>query len=293
MQFELSYQGYTAVIESHGGELISFKDREGKEYIWSGDPAFWFGRNPLLFPIVGNLKEGTVKFGETAYQMSRHGFARDQEFKAVEQSADRIIMELQESEVTLARYPYPFKLQVIQQLLDGGFSTTFRVENTGNQKMPFCIGAHTAFRCPMKEGETFEEYDIVFDEKETVDLRRLTAEGLVSHELTEPFLKEEDRYSLNYDIFARIDTIVLEGLKSQGISLEHRDNGKGLRMEFEGFPMLAFWTKGVEQAPFICLEPWHGCAAVDNETGNFEDKPHCMVLQPGEVKTLTYTVTVK
>ena len=213
------------------------------------------------------------------------------EFDVVDRSEDRIVFELRENEQTLKRFPYPFKLQVCHQLTEDGFYTSLCVENTGSTTMPFCIGAHPAFRCPLQYGECFEEYDIIFDQAEEISMRRLTEEGLLSHSLREPFLAGQDRFSLNYDIFARVDTIILEGLKSEGVRLVHRENGHGIRMEFKGFPLIGFWTKGAQKAPFICLEPWHGCAAVDNETGEFVDKPYCITLRPGEKKTLEYRVS--
>lgn len=290
MQFELSFQGFRAIADSHGGELVSLRDTKGTEYIWSGDPAFWAGRNPLLFPIVGSLKGGKVQFDGKEYKMSRHGFARDQEFEVADRTEDRIVFELRENQSTLARYPYPFKVQVCHQLTQGGFSTSLRVENTGDKPMPFCIGAHTAFRCPLREGERFEDYEIIFDRPEEASMRLLTKEGLLSSALRERLLAGQERFTLDYELFARIDTVILENLKSESIRLAHRENGHGVRMEFKGFPMLAFWTKGVEKAPFVCLEPWHGCAAVEDETGEFTDKPHCITLGPGEVKSLEYKV---
>lgn len=292
MQFELSFQGLRAIADSHGGELVSFRDKQGVEYIWGGDPAYWSGRNPLLFPIVGSLKNGTVRFDGQEYKMSRHGFARDHEFEVVEQTAGRIVFELRENPSTLERYPYPFKLRVCHQLAEGGFSTTFRIENTGSNSMPFCIGAHTAFRCPLQEVECFEDYEIIFDQPEETSMRLLTQEGLLSPSLCEPFLTGQNRFALDYDLFARVDTVILENIKSESICLAHKENGHGVRMDFKGFPMLSFWTKGAEKAPFICLEPWHGCAAVEDEPGEFIDKPHCIILRPGEVKTLDYKVAV-
>ncbi len=291
MQLELSFQGLRAIADSHGGELVSFRDKQGVEYIWGGDPAYWSGRNPLLFPIVGSLKNGTVRFDGQEYKMSRHGFARDHEFEVVEQTADRIVFELREDLSTLERYPYPFKLQVRHQLDEDGFSTSFCVENTGSAPMPFCIGAHTAFCCPLQEGERFEDYDIVFEQSEEIAMRLLTNEGLLSSSLCEPFVSGQDRFALSYELFSRVDTVILENLKSKSICLAHRENGHGVRMDFKGFPLLAFWTKGAEKAPFICLEPWHGCAAVEDESGEFIDKPHCIILQPGEEKTLQYKVS--
>lgn len=293
MKYELRFRGRRAEVDSHGGELVSFRDAEGTEYIWSGDPAIWPGRNPLLFPIVGNLKDGAVYFEGERYEMSRHGFARDNEFALLEQEENRLVLELRESEATLARYPYPFSLQVSQELTENGFSTGFRVENTGSRPMPFCIGAHTAFRCPIREGESFADYEIVFDRPEEASRICLTPEGLIGHDQREPFLQGEDRFPLNHELFARVDTVILENLRSKGICLRHKETGRGIRMEFESFPMLAFWTKGAEKAPFICLEPWHGCAAVDNESGEFRDKPRCITLEPGELISFQYRVFIR
>ena len=293
MLFELCNQQFQAVVDSHGGELVSLRDSRGTEYIWNGDPAFWPGRNPLLFPIVGNLKNGTVLFDGKPYQMSRHGFARNSEFTLVEQSADHMVLELRENEETLSRYPYAFSLQVCQQLAEDGFSTSFRVKNTDTKLLPFCIGAHTAFRCPLHAGERFEDYQIVFDKPETADMLLLTPQGLVSHSHRESFLNQQDRFDLDRSVFRRLDTIILQDLHSTGVSLLHKETGHGIHMDFTGFPMLAFWTKGDLEAPFVCVEPWHGCAAVDDENGNFQKKPHCITLQPGEVKELNYTISIK
>jgi galactose mutarotase-like enzyme len=171
--------------------------------------------------------------------------------------------------------------------------TNVRVENTGERPMPFCIGAHTAFRCPIREGESFEDYEIVFDQPEEAERLCLTPQGLIGHGQRQPFLNGEDRFTLNHGLFARVDTVILENLRSKGICLRHKESGRGVRMEFEGFPMLAFWTKGAEKAPFICLEPWHGCAALDNESGEFRDKPRCITLDPGGVIDLQYNIFVE
>lgn len=293
MQFELMHKDMRAVAESHGGELVSLRDRSGTEYIWSGSAPFWSGRNPVLFPIVGRLKNGTVTYDGQTGEMAQHGFARKSGFAVLEQTADSILFELRESEETLKQYPFPFSLQVRHTLNENGFSTEFRVENTGTAPMPFCIGAHTAVCCPIHEGERFEDYEIVFDEKETASMLLLNENNLISHKDREPLLENQDRFTLDYSVFERLDTIILEGLHSTGVSLLHRETGRGVRMEFSGFPMIAFWTQGAMKAPFICLEPWHGCAAVDNEDGSFAGKRHCITLFPGESRTLKYTLSLR
>lgn len=289
MQYSLTYRETNVAIDSHGGELVSFRDSSGLEYIWSGDPAFWSGRNPLLFPIVGNLKNGEVSIQGRTYRMSRHGFARDNEFTLLEKTDDSITLELRENRATLECYPFPFSLQVCHRVMNDRFSTTYRVENTGGLPMPFCIGAHTAFRCPLRAGERFEDYAVVFDSPQTASMRLLSSDGLLT-ELREPVLEGQDSFPLDRSVFSRVDTMIFDDLSVKAVSLLNLETGHGVRMEFSGFPMLAFWTKGDTDAPFICMEPWHGCAALTDETGNFTDKPGCIVLSAGESKTFSYTV---
>ena len=137
MTFELKKGGLRAAARTLGGELVSLRDGSGREHIWEGDPAFWSGQNPILFPIVGALKEGKVDIGGTVYEMGRHGFARGMEFAPAEQGEDFVTLELRETEDTLKCYPFPFSLKVTHRLLEDGFTTTFSVTNTGTAPMPF------------------------------------------------------------------------------------------------------------------------------------------------------------
>ena len=286
MMFELKKGGLRAAARTLGGELVSLKDGDGLEYIWEGNPAFWSGQNPVLFPIVGSLKEGKVETGGRTCEMGRHGFARGMEFSPVEQGEDFIVLELRDSEETLARYPFHFALRVRHQLLDDGFSTSFTVKNTGADPMPFCIGAHTAIRCPLRKGERFEDYELLFEEPEYADSHLLNADGVIRHNGRRPMLDGSGRLELDYGVFAEMDTIIFSMLRSGTVSLVHRETGQGVQLDFHEFPMVAFWTK--PGAPYLCLEPWQGCAAWDNESGRFEDKPFCTVLEPGGEKSMTY-----
>lgn len=291
MQINLKFRDVTGIVDSHGGELVSFKDKTGKEYIWCGDPAFWSGRNPNLFPIVGSLKDGKIEINGNEYAMGRHGFARNSEYEVIDQGEDYVVFELTENENTLKCYPFKFSFRIIHRLQENGFSTEYAVTNTGDTTMPYCVGAHTAFNCPMNEGEKFEDYQLVFDKEEEAETLLLTSAGLFQNGDTEPMLSGKV-LPLNYDNYARLDTIVFKNLNSKGVSLAHKETGCGIHMEFEQFPMIAFWTKGAEKAPYICLEPWHGCAGYANETGRIQDKPYVICLEPGETKSLKYTVTM-
>ena len=285
MIFELKKGALRATAQTRGGELASLRDGGGREYIWEGDPAFWPGQNPILFPIVGSLLNGKIQINGTTYEMGRHGFARGMEFAPVEQGEDFVALELRETEETLACYPFPFSLRVTHRLLEDGFSTAFSVQNTGGSSMPFCIGGHTAIRIP--EGERFEDFHLLFDQAETADSHLLSPQGIILHDGRKAMLDGTGTLALDYQDFAQMDTLIFSMLRSGNVSLVHRETGRGVRLDFHEFPMVAFWTK--PGAPFLCMEPWQGCAAWDNESGRFEDKLFCATLQPGEVKELAYT----
>jgi len=292
MELQLKKGNMTAIVTDAGAELISLVDGRGMEYIWCGDSAYWGGRNPVLFPIVGNLMDGQVKCKGETYYMGRHGFARNSVFAVSAQGEDFVEYQLVSSDATKEKYPYEFDLRVRHILHEDGFTTAFTVINNGAEALPYCVGAHTAFRCPMKDGEQFTDYEIFFPEEETCHTRVLSGAGCIRSDLTLPMLEATHVLPLRYEPFAELDTLIFEALKSKKVTLRHKSEGHGVTMEFADFPMMAFWTNGGKQAPFICIEPWHGCAAVVGESGNLEDKPYAITLQPGEEKTLAYTVSV-
>lgn len=290
MEYALKNERSTAAVTTHGGELISFKDG-GTEYLWQGDPAYWAGRDPILFPIVGALKDGVAASANGPCRMDRHGFARHSEFTLVRQRPDSVTLQLTESAQTLAQYPYPFRLRVTHELTVGGFKTSYAVKNTGPSPMPYCIGGHTAFNCPLYPGEAFEDYRLVFDREECARSVAVHPGGLLGGFLAgEEYLFQTDTIPLRHEIFDRADTLIYNGLSSAGVSLVHRDTGRGLRVDFRQFPMLGIWTMPGKNAPYICIEPWQGCGALLDETGRFEEKRHAVILAPGEEKTLSFAV---
>lgn len=293
MKVELKRGAYTAVVNIRGGELVSFQDGQGVEYIWGGDPKSWQGQNPNLFPIVGNLRDGRVAFNGKVCEMARHGFARGSEFTVAEQGEDYVVMELRDSPETLACYPYHFVFRVRHQLVDDGFSTQFEVRNPGGEDLLFCVGGHTGVNCPLEEGKRFEDYRLVFDQAEHTKAVCPTAKGLMSAGRYALTLEDTDTVCLDHAVFDKVDTLIFEGLRSKGVTLRHKDGGREVHMEFGEFPMVAFWTMPNVSAPYICLEPWHGCASFEDESGEFADKLHAIRLAPGGEKTLKYTVTLR
>ena len=291
MRIELKRGAYSAAVEAMGGELVSFRDEGGTEYIWGGDPGSWPGQHPNLFPIVGNLTDGKVAVDGKSYEMARHGFARRSEFAVAERGDDFAVLELRDSPKTLAQYPFPFVLRVRHQLLDNGFCTQFEVKNPGPGELLFCVGGHTGINCPLRAGERFEDYRLEFDQEEDAWSIVPSAQGYTSAN-REHILDHTNAIALDHAVFDRLDTIIFEGLRSKGVTLRHKDGGRGIRMDFGEFPMVAFWTMPNANAPYICLEPWHGCAAVEGESGELADKPHVIRLAPGREKALCYSVEI-
>lgn len=288
MEITLRKDGLEARADPMGGELVSLRDG-ADEYIWNGDPAYWSGRNPVLFPIVGALRDGTVQVGQKVCHMARHGFARRKEFTVAAQGEDFVEFRLREDPETLEQYPFPFVLTVRHTLTEDGFETRFGVENPGGEDMPFCIGGHTAFRCPVRPGERFEDYNLVFEKREDTWALLPGEGGCLSSDRREYFLPATDTIPLRHQVFDRVDTLIFEGLRSRTVRLVHKD-GHGVEMDFDAFPMVAFWTMPGANAPYICIEPWQGCGAFERESGQFSDKRHCMTLKSGERWKAAYRV---
>ena len=290
MEYTLKNEKFTAAVTTTGGELISFRDEAGRQRLWQGDPAFWAGRDPILFPAIGALKGKGAIFDGKFYPLSRHGFVRGREFALAERGENYAVLEVSESADTLEQYPYPFRLQVKHVLTDTGFETSFTVCNTGEAVMPYCIGGHTAYLCPAFEGERFEDYSLVFDQPEDTGSIAVSDGGLLARRYLEaPRLRGERAIALRHGIFDGADTLIFDGLRSQALELVNRNTGHGVRVTFGDFPMLGIWTMPGKRAPYLCIEPWQGCAGYEDESGVFTDKAHCVTLAPGQERTHSFS----
>lgn len=281
-------EAYLLEVDTRGAEPRSLIWKEGGiELLWQGDPAFWPRRAPTLFPIVGKLNGGRYRWRGREFHLPQHGFARDQEFEVEGAGPQRVAFALRETPETLVAYPFPFEFTVEYGIGPAGLEVLYRVRNSGEEPMPFCLGAHPGFRCPLREGERFEDYELKFETPETLT-RHLLQGGLLAP-TPEPFLENEDTLPLSHDLFAR-DAIVLKGVRSRWVALGPRHGGPTLRVTFEGWPYLGLWTK--PGARFLCIEPWQGLADPEGFAGEFAEKEGAVVLAPGEVFERGYAVEV-
>lgn len=278
----LSNTKLSAAINTKGAELISLKDDNGKEYIWEGNPEFWGKHSPVLFPIVGTLKDNKYIYNGNTYSLSRHGFARDNIFTVKEQREDSVVFSLIANDATKENYPFDFELQLKYTLLGSSLRIDYIIKNNGNEAMPFSIGAHPAFAL----SGNFEEYSLQFEKNEQLVSTQLQNDLLSDVEI--PVTLQNGKLGLNYDLFEN-DALVFKKITSQYIDIAKNDNSF-LRVSFADFPHLGLWTK--QNAPFLCIEPWQGYADSTTSNGNLLDKEGILVLEKGNKAKRGFSIKI-
>jgi galactose mutarotase-like enzyme len=261
----------TATINTLGAELISLV-KNNKNYIWQVDEMYWNKTSPILFPIVGRLKNDIYLFNGKKYQLPRHGFARNMEFSSVKKSDSQVIFELNETDETKAIYPFSFKLLMAYTLMDNELVIEYFVRNQSDEVLPFSVGAHPAFAISDK----FENYSIEFNAEDTFETHHLENESFIGK--TTLVDAKNNTINLNYALFEK-DALVFKQLNSNEVTLKYNDKAI-LKVNYDHFPYLGIWTK--QNAPFLCIEPWCGLADGINHNGNLEEKEGMNHLPAGE-----------
>ena len=282
-------------ISSRGGELQSIV-RDGAEYLWQADPVYWDEKAPNLFPYIGRMTQGKYTVKGKEYKMPIHGFLPSTELQCEEQSRDRIVFRVDANEVTKSCYPFSFTYRVIYELDKEVLHVIYQVMNHGEETMYFGIGGHPGIAVPVGGSENgkelkFEDYYLEFSGQTEVPVRVDFSPTCFLTGDDKPFELEEGKYlHLHHDMFDQ-DAIVFRN--TSGTVVLKSDRGEHyVRVCYPDMAYIGFWHAVKTDAPYICIEPWHGCAAVVGESGNLEDKPYVITLQPGEQKTLAYTVFV-
>lgn len=276
-------------VADKGAELQSLYHKQHKlEYIWCGDPAYWTKKSPVLFPIVGELKKNTYIYKGKNYQLSRHGFARDNVFEMIEKTKSSLTFTFKSNEQTIASYPFDFVFSVIYSLHENKLQITFIVENTGSEHLLFSVGAHPAFAVPLIKGTQYEDYYLQFSQNEDIGIWPLSSEGLIETTPV-PLLKNENRLPLKKTLFYK-DALVFKYLQSDEISIMSDKTSHGIKVEFSDFPYLGIWA--AKDADFVCIEPWYGIADSVNASGNLEDKEGINTLAPKGRFEVAYSIEV-
>lgn len=278
MEITLKCGSSSAKIISKGAELKSYI-ADGKELMWCADEKYWGKTSPFLFPMIGNLRNGKTIINGKEYTLSKHGFARDNEFSVESTTSDTAILSFESNENTLKSFPFDFRITLTYTLTEKALEISYAVENKSNMQMPYCIGAHPAFACD----KPFDSYKLVFSENETVNSPVMNLKTRMWGDNDRiSRLADSREYPLNYSLFDN-DCVYFDTIKSKSCSLV--SGGEGAKVSWEGFETLGVWTPDHKEAPFVCIEPWCGCDDYDTDNGVFAEKRGIQITKTGETKT--------
>lgn len=282
MNYEIKNSFIKAQIKSFGAELNSLKKcDENFEYIWQANSKYWARHSPVLFPIVGRLKEDSYFYKNKKYSLSQHGFARDKEFEIVQNEANFIEFRLKSDEKSLEFYPFFFELNICYKLDKNSLIVSYKVKNKSDEKMYFSIGAHPAFNTQVCDFLEFENI-------KTTKRYFLDEKGLIYK--NEDLNLENSKLCLDKDLF-KDDALVFNDSNIKQITLKNIENKSRVKVKFDNFPYLGIWSKP-NDAPFVCIEPWFGVADEENANQKIEDKKGILSLEKEEEFFCFYTIEV-
>lgn len=289
---EISCGSVSAKIDSLGAQLLSFT-KNGKEYIWQRNPEFWENCAPILFPVVGRLRDGVLTIQGKDYPMPIHGFVRSTEMEVSEKTDSSVTFTLSDSPKTMEYYPWKFRFSVTFSLVGNTLTTHFLVENRDTEEMLFGLGGHPAFNVPMEEGAKFTDYQLEFEKEELLAGNDCAPETIEIYSEKKHVILDGGRVlPLERKLFNQ-DAMIFEDIASRWVNLVHKDTGKGIHFSYGDFPILAVWTRGEPQeAPYVCLEPWYSMGFRDDEGTNIENKYGIQHLAPGKTFTAEFSAEI-
>lgn len=281
-------------IKKKGAEIISLYNKEKSfEHIWQADKKSWNQNAPILFPIVGKLKNGKYFIDNKEYKMKNHGFASFSTFEIISKSKSKVVLSLESNASTLKKYPYKFKLIVKYTLKENKVLIENKVVNIDNKKIYFSIGAHPGFNIPINKKEKYTDYYLEFSQKETVARMPLTKKkGLLSNNYIQKYLDNTHRLQLNHKIF-KDRAIILKSLKSSTVEIKSDFTDTSVKIGIENFPFLGIWTTSKSNENFVCIEPWYGVSDSENTQGNFQLKKGIQTLQTSKDFIMKYFIEIK
>lgn len=288
MAVKISSAAVTVVCLQEGAMLHSLV-KDGVEYLWQGDKEHWGGQAPVCFPIVGVLKGGKANAFSKPCEMKRHGVARINPFEIKEQGPNSVCFVQKSSEKTKREFPFDYLLQIKYTVLGNSVTTEYTVKNTGNCKLPFQIGGHPAFNCPLESGERFEDYSVKFDKVLNHPcLRPDIHSGIIDISKRYDVIKNSNEIKMDHSLFVD-DAMVFDGIKSKSATLSA--GGRGVQIDYQDFANLLIWSSA-NGGDFVALEPWTGISTCSDESDAFENKRGITVLEPGEEASFKFKITL-
>lgn len=281
-------------LNGAGAELTSIiRKSDQRQYLWDGNPLYWKRHSPILFPLVGSLKNQSYTHEGETYFMSQHGFARDMDFSVEEKTDTSILFSLSSSKETLKVYPFVFKLFINYELRGKEIVVSWRVINNDTNTMYFSIGAHPAFLCPLTCEEKQTDYFIAFGTKNPIHYIMVNEQGLAQKRPTHEqniIHTEDGLMPITPNLFDN-DALIVENNQCQQISLLDTNKTPYVTVYFNA-PLFGLWSPAGKNAPFICIEPWYGRCDATDFNGSLKDREWGNVLDAGNIFETDYTIQI-
>jgi galactose mutarotase-like enzyme len=290
MKHEIKNDKLRIAVGETGAELCNIQSvATGKEFMWSGDPAIWASTSPVLFPVIGAVKNGFVKYKGNEYEVPRHGFVRNNsKVKLISRTAESLTFGMKHDEELTKVYPFLFSFQITYTIEGNEIDVSHRISNEGADTMLFSLGAHPAFKCPINDDEGYEDYFLEFEHSEIASTWLLSNDGLVGSE-TKLILDQTDELPLTHSLFDN-DALIFKNLKSRKVSLKSRKSTESVIVQYDDFNYLGIWAK--PNGDFVCIEPWLGIADSADSDQQFETKEGILSLSAGETFEASYSITI-
>ncbi|MCQ2978890.1 MAG: aldose 1-epimerase family protein [Clostridia bacterium] len=277
-------------IDTKGAELLSIKNKmNNTEYLWQGDEKIWSKHAPVLFPVVGKLKNFSYSYNDEDYVLMQHGFAKDLEFKVTSEKDNELCLLLESNDITMEYYPFKFALLARYQVKDNFLVAEYVVTNLNNKIMPFSIGVHPGFKCPIDENLAYEDYYLEFSNEE--EFNQIELDGGIGKDQRKKLTAPGKELKVNRDLFSG-DAIVLDKPNSTAVRLKSDLSNKCLTIAFNKVPYLGLWSKPLRNS-YVCIEPWFGMSDFESSNGKIEDKEGIQKLLPYQVFTFSYTLKME
>ncbi|VBB09359.1 aldose 1-/glucose-6-phosphate 1-epimerase [Lucifera butyrica] len=288
--YRLKNEYITVAVNRFGAELKSLVSNEtGREYLWQADPAYWRRTSPVLFPVVGRLKQNSYQYRGKTYPMMQHGFARDKEFTLLEQTDKTLHFMLENDAATMTIYPFDFRLIIGYEIVGKKVVVSWRVVNTGDKTMYFSVGSHPAFICPFDKNERQSDCFLAFDTSGPLVYHHIGKEYLYQNQ-EYPITLKEGALSLEEHLFD-LDALLFENYQFRQVSLLNSDKKPYLSVKFHA-PVVGIWSPPKKKAPFVCIEPWFGRCDAENFEGTLAERAYGNMLAGGAEFGAEYTIEI-
>ena len=289
MLYQINNNKLSLTVSDHGAEIKSIKFNN-EERIHDSNPKYWNRSAPLLFPCIGTITNGSSIINDKPYNLPKHGFLRDQDFILSNQTSDTLEFTFTSNEETKKIYPYDFELIVSYIVNDDTVTSNVNIINKSNEVMLYNFGLHPAFKTPIREDETFEDYKFITKSLKDHPVYKVElSNGTIDFREVMRTINFKEPLPLNYEDY-KYDALVFDNIDFDELTLTNKDETHGVTFKFTNFPMLGIWTPYPKDAPFICIEPWIGCADPTVHDGLFEHKTHVQKINPSSSNTIKYSL---